>query len=136
MTQNQLVVAAAVLLASSLCQAQPKSAFACNLKIFQPEERKRWRESLDQVMSSVLVARELSNGHALQIDSSRASVVRVAEWVDLERKCCPFFDFQVDLHGEDGTVWLSLTGRGGVKQFIAMDFTSLQDKLAKGSRVK
>ena len=87
-------------------------------------------------MSSVIVARELSNGYALQIDTSRASMVTVAQWIDLERKCCPFFDFDVNMHGENGAVWLSLTGREGVKQFIAMDFTSLQDKLAKARAMK
>jgi hypothetical protein len=133
MIQKTLVL---VLICSCLCQAQSKAPFACNLKAFQPEERKQWRESLDQVMSSVLGARELTNGYALQIDTSRASLMKVAEWIALERKCCPFFDFQLDVHGEDGTSWLSLTGRDGVKDFIAMDFTSLHDKLAKARRPK
>jgi len=48
---------------------------------------------------------------------------------DLERKCCPFFDFELDLHGEDGGLWLILKGREGVKQFIQTDFTRLRDKL-------
>src|SRR5438132_4965036 len=125
MRHKSFIATALVLICTSLCQAQSNAAFACNLKAFQPEERKRWRESLDKVMSSVLVARELSNGYALQIDTSRASVAAVAEWVDLERRCCPFFDFEVNLHGENGALWLSLTGRDGVKQFIAMDFSSL-----------
>ncbi len=77
------------------------------------------------------IARELPDGYALQIDSRRVTLVQLAEWIDLERRCCPFFDFEVDLHGEDGTVWLSLKGREGVKQFIQQDFTGLHDKLRK-----
>jgi hypothetical protein len=80
-------------------------------------------------MPAVVSARERNDGYALQVDTKRVSLVEVAQWVDLERKCCPFFDFQFDLHGEDGGLWLSLTGREGVKQFIEMDFTRLRDKL-------
>lgn len=81
------------------------------------------------MMPAVVAARELNDGYALEIDSRQVSVVEVAQWVELERKCCPFFDFQLDLHGQDGGLWLSLKGRDGVKQFIEMDFTRLRGKL-------
>ena len=138
MTNNNLLLSALALISACACQAQPKPAgsdhanqpaFACNLKAFQPEERKRWRELVDQVRSAVVAVRELSDGYALHVNTTRTSVMQVAEWVDLERKCCPFFDFQVDLHGEDGGLWLSLKGREGVKQFIEMEFNSLREKL-------
>ena len=57
------------------------------------------------------------------------SVVDAAQWIDLERRCCPFFNFQLDLQGGDGMLRLSLAGREGVKQFITVDFRSLRDKL-------
>lgn len=108
--------------------------FACNLKAFQPEERKHWRMLIDEVIQSVTLARELSDGYALQIDHGSVSLVQLAAWIDLERKCCPFYDFAVDLHGEDGTVWLSLKGREGVKQFIRQDFTGLRNQLSSAAR--
>ena len=123
---------------SCVCQSpvQPASAenskpipFACNLKAFTPQQREQWKKLIDQLMPAVVSAREQNDGYALQIDTRKMSLVEVAEWADLERKCCPFFDFQLDLHGEDGGLWLSLTGREGVKQFIEMDFTRLRDKL-------
>ncbi len=74
-----------------------------------------------------MIRRELADGYAFQIKSNRVSVVEVAEWVDLERKYCPFFDFQVDLHGAEGALWLSLAGREGTKQFIEEEFRSWRD---------
>jgi hypothetical protein len=103
--------------------------FACNLKAFTPQQRAQWRKLLDQLTPAVLSARERNDGYALQVDTQKMSLVEAAQWVDLERKCCPFFDFQFDFHGEDGGLWLSLKGREGVKQFIEMDFTGLRDKL-------
>jgi hypothetical protein len=32
--------------------------------------------------------------------------------------CCPFFGFALEMEPEGGAVWLSLTGREGVKPFI------------------
>ena len=131
MTTYKLVVPALLLISAgaSLAQSKPAVPLACDLKAFQPEERKQWRTLLDQLTSAVLEARELKDGYALHVNTRRMSVVEVAKWVDLERKCCPFFDFQVDVHGDDGTLWLSLQGREGVKQFIVVDFRSLRDKL-------
>jgi hypothetical protein len=126
-----------VLLLIPACDAQATQAlFACNLKAFQPQEKIRWRKLIERVTSAVDSLRELNDGYALRVDPKRISVVEVAEWIDLERKCCPFFDFQLALHGEDGTLWLSLTGRDGVKQFIEMDFGSLRDKLPRREGTK
>ena len=47
---------------------------------------------------------------------------RVAEWVADERKCCPFFTFEIWVEGETGALRLSLKGREGVKPFIKMEF--------------
>src|SRR6266436_1230275 len=105
-----------------ICQSPPQPAgaensnpipFACNLKAFTPEQRAQWRKLIDQLMPAVVAARERNDGYSLQVDTKRISLVEVAQWVEFERKCCPFFDFQLDLHGEDGGLWLSLKGREG-----------------------
>ena len=139
MTNTRLFLPALLLLFAALAPADPapkQIPFACNLKAFQPAERARWRKLIEQVMSAVVAARELNDGYALQVDKGRVSLGQVAEWVDLERQCCPFFDFQVAVHGEDSSLWLSLTGREGVKQFIDADFSLLHDKLANAEKSK
>src|SRR5438309_9469827 len=95
---------------------------ACNLPPFQPAERTKWRALLDRVSSSITETRELSNGYALRIDTTKTTLVEVAQWVTLERKCCPFFEFRLRIHGQDGTLWLDLTGPPKVKEFIRDDF--------------
>ena len=133
MTTYKLFVPALLLIfaSASLAQSKPAAPLACDLKAFQPEERKHWRQLLDQLTAAVVEVRELSNGYALDINTRRMSVVEVAQWADLERKCCPFFNFQLDLHGDDGTLWLGLAGLEGVKDFIMLDFRSLREKLRK-----
>ena len=120
-----LSLAAGAGLKPGVLAAAGPSPVACNLKAFQPGERTRWRALLDEVIAAATAVKELNDGYSLRMDTGRVSLVKVAEWIALERKCCPFFDFQLDLHGEDGAVWLSLRGRDGVKQFIQQDFPKL-----------
>src|SRR2546421_13125941 len=94
------VVSALILAAAGVCPAEPAHAsqapFACNLKAFTPDQRVRWRQLIERFTGSVTEARELKDGYALRVNTAQATLVEVAEWIDLERKCCPFFDFQVD----------------------------------------
>ena len=41
----------------------------------------------------------------------------------MEHACCPFFDIAIRLERESGKLWLSLTGREGVKTFIKSEFS-------------
>jgi hypothetical protein len=45
-----------------------------------------------------------------------------AEWVSLERKCCPFLAFEIEQPKDQGPVWLRITGPEGVKAFIEEEF--------------
>ena|ERR1700693_1456947 len=98
-----------------------QSIFACNLKAFQPEERKTHDRLTAQLRSAAIARRELPDGYSFQMDPRKVSIAQVAEWTVLERKCCPFFDYQLDLHSEENTLWFTLTGREGVKRFIEME---------------
>ncbi len=77
----------------------------------------------------------MDDGYGFQVDSARISAVDLAEGIELWRKCCPFYEFQIDLRGEDGALWLSLRGRKGVKEYFPIDAPKLAAKLPKrGSR--
>jgi hypothetical protein len=58
------------------------------------------------------------------------SLAEAGAWIALERQCCPFFDFQVEVHPGDSGYVMSLKGRAGVKEFIRADFTGLRSKLS------
>src|SRR4051794_28038044 len=118
---------AGVALMCACAASDTVSPIACNLKAFVPQERAQWRQRLDQAMSAVTSKRPLPVGYSLKIDARKATFRDVAEWVELERKCCPFFTFKHRMQAEDGAVWLNLRGRRGVKEFIAAYFHTLFD---------
>jgi hypothetical protein len=112
-----------LILACAASSQDAPAPFACNLKVFQLEERKQHIKLSHEVMGAVLHRRDLPNGYAFDLDSTRVSLIELAEWVGREKKCCPFFDFQINFEGaNEGKLSLAVTGRAGVKQFIMEEF--------------
>jgi hypothetical protein len=66
--------------------------------------------------------RELPDGYAFQMDTKQIDTGQLVEWIELERRCCPFFGFEVLWDRKNGPVWLHLTGPEGVKDFILGEF--------------
>lgn len=100
----------------------PQSAFACNRLALTSEQRKRHFDELGPKLRSLKKnVRELPNGYEFEFLADSNTVQLVAEWAIGERACCPFFDIDMRLEREGGSLWLGLTGRDGVKQFIAAD---------------
>jgi len=62
--------------------------------------------------------RELAEGYAARLRPDPALFRQVAEWITLERRCCPFLGLGLNW-SEGDAVWLSLTGGPGVKAFLA-----------------
>jgi hypothetical protein len=94
--------------------------FACDPSALTPQSRKRHFDELDPALRARKNGiRELSNGFEFEFPSDAATFQLASEWVAGERLCCPFFE--IDLHVERGSLWLRLTGREGVKQFVQAD---------------
>jgi hypothetical protein len=107
---------------SALDAKRPESPFACNRLALSPEQRKRHFDELGPTLRSLKKSvRELPNGYEFEFPADPSTVQLVAEWAAGERACCPFFDIDMRLEREGGSLWLGLTGRGGVKQFIQAD---------------
>lgn len=111
--------------AAQMGSANTKSAespFACNRLALTAEQRKRHFDELGPRLRSLRKSvRELPNGYEFEFGPDTKTVELVAEWAVGERACCPFFDIDIRLEREGGPLWLVVTGREGVKQFIQAD---------------
>jgi hypothetical protein len=43
----------------------------------------------------------------------------LAEWIELERRCCPFLEFKIELPAAGASIVLHLSGGEGVKEFLS-----------------
>jgi hypothetical protein len=63
---------------------------------------------------------ETEKGYEFQCSPSDVSIAELADWVAAEGKCCPFFDFRIDLEGS--LQCLRRIGEEGVKLSIRTEF--------------
>lgn len=114
-----------LIFAALLAPLAAESPFACDRAALTPAVRKRHFDELSPALRERKQSiRELRDGFEFQFPSDAATLGLVSEWIANERLCCPFFDIDLHLDREHGSVWLRLTGREGVKQFIRSDFAS------------
>jgi hypothetical protein len=92
--------------------------FYCNIKALTPAEWARHKELSDKMRKAKSETIETAKGYEFQYSPKDVSFTELAEWAVAESKCCPFFDFHIDLEREGTLVCLRLTGSEGVKAFI------------------
>lgn len=100
------------------CMKKEPSPIACDMTAIAPEQRPQHMATIKRLFSLVEKMRELPDGYSFKLPNDSEVVLMAAEFISLERLCCPFFDFAIDIEREGGPFWLSLTGRQGVKPFI------------------
>jgi hypothetical protein len=99
-----------------------QARFYCNTKALNPEERARHKQLTDKLIAARKEILERESGYEFQYDPSDVSLAELAEWVVAESKCCPFFDFHIDLEHDGTLLCLRLTGEEGIKPFILAEF--------------
>jgi len=103
-------------------QTSNDNKFYCNVKALSPTERTQHRQLTDKLIAARKELVETPRGYEFQYSRSDVSVAEVAGWVTTEAKCCPFFNFHIDLEREGNLVCLGLTGEQGIKAFIRTEF--------------
>ena len=92
------------------------TAPACELGVFDAEQQRRHDELQRRFASVVEERRELPNGYTFRLRADAETFVGVAEWITLDRLCCPFMEFRLEWKG--GASRLSITGGDGVKEML------------------
>jgi len=118
-----LMLSMTVMSGTLMAESKRESPFACDRMALSAEARKRHFDELGPALRPLVKSvRELTNGYEFEFPFNADTYRLVTEWTGGEHLCCPFFDIELRLEREGGAFWLRLTGREGVKQFIAADF--------------
>jgi hypothetical protein len=96
--------------------------FYCNVKALGPAERASHKQLTDKLIAVRTEIVEMDKGYEFQFSPSTVTLAELADWVVAEGKCCPFFDFHIDLEREGKLLCLRLTGEEGSKAFIRAEF--------------
>ena len=99
-----------------------QNKFYCNSKALTAEERAHHKRLGDKLIRARKALVETEKGYEFQFSPSDVTLADLADWVTAESKCCPFFDFHIDLENQRKLICLRLTGEQGIKQFIREEF--------------
>lgn len=104
-----------------------ESPIACDLTALNPDERNRRQALFDALRRRTLRVDDAGEGFAFVFPYNAQSWKDAAEFVTLERRCCPFLEFTLVSAKEDGDTTLIISGRPGVKSFLrhALDLPDL-----------
>ena len=106
-------------------QALKESPIACDMSAIEAGRREQHIATGREVFQAVTEIRELPDGYAFRLPDEPDVLVKTAEFISLEKLCCPFLGFVIEVEAEGGPVWLRLTGREGVKAFIREEVSGL-----------
>lgn len=113
-------------MASNVTDARPPVGtdnlpVACDLSVFADAERERHEQDGLALFRQVQEVQALINGYAFRFDNERATLFSLCTFISNEQRCCPFFQFEIQVSPNHGPIWLRLTGDDGdaVKALIA-----------------
>jgi len=90
---------------------------ACDLTALEPDVRATHMAAAVQLLrGDAAEVTELPEGYAFRYRADQYD--RVVQFIANERRCCPFFTFNLAVAPAHGPLWLRITGGEGVKDFI------------------
>ena len=102
-----------------------QSPLACDMTAIAADQRPLHVANSRELFSRIEEFRELPDGYEFRLADNPALLTKLSEFVSLERLCCPFLRFAVEVEAAGGPVWLRLSGREGVKDFIREEISGL-----------
>jgi hypothetical protein len=103
-----------------MSSAQP---VACSLT--DPELRHRLEQLRTSLFSRTLAVNEDASGVTFTFDTTDTNVDALLNVVRLERQCCPFLHFRIEIAPQPGMLALHLGGNEEARAFINMMFVPL-----------
>jgi hypothetical protein len=101
-------------------QTMAEETIACLLS--EREMAARGELLAHELFPGVEAVEELADGYAYRFPGDEAWTANVLAFVAAERRCCPFFTFEVVFTPHRGPLWLRLRGSAAIKAFVRDQF--------------
>ena len=96
---------------------------ACVPNAVPADQQEYWVNTIaPKLYGAVLEIKELPNGWAWRLPSTSETLLLIAEDLNVERLCCPFVNYTLEIEPNQRPFWLRMTGGEGVKEFLRMGY--------------
>lgn len=89
---------------------------ACRLTSIALRERKE--TIIARLKELILATQKIENGYVFHFPGTDESFNQIMDFVKSERACCPFFQFDILVAADEGSIHLRLSGPRGAQEFI------------------
>lgn len=89
---------------------------ACDMTALTADERRRYDELRSRLTKGITRVESTATSFRLQIGDA-VPLADIAEWLGLERRCCPFLTITIAAQPDD-RVWVELGGSAAIKEFL------------------
>jgi len=91
---------------------------ACDLTTIPSSAREEHIVAAPLLFQTAQEVQELPNGYAFCFLNEPGKFMAIAKYIENERLCCSFFNFELEIKPNGGPLWLRLTGDEGVKDLL------------------
>lgn len=102
----------------------------CDLTVFTPDTRAELAASVPAMFEAAQKVQELADGYAFQFPNEPGMFMALANFVEHERQCCPFYHFVLEAEPGGGPFWLRLTGSEKIKEYMQIVWRDLPGAIA------
>ena len=103
----------------------------CDLTVFPAEKRAELAATVPGMFAAAQKVQELADGYAFQFPNEPGMFMALANFVEHERQCCPFYHFALAAEPGGGPFWLQITGGREVKEYMRSVWGDLEGAVAE-----
>lgn len=89
--------------------SESQHVIACDMTALTQEMRQRYDQLREFLAEAVEETKDCPAGYAFRYPSDAETCLRLAEFVTLERLCCPFLSVVITLDPNAGPLWMTFT---------------------------
>jgi hypothetical protein len=91
---------------------------ACTPEAIPAHLRERWMATGTQVFAAIEEVQELADGYRCRLPGDTDTFGKLTDYVSLDRFCCPFVHWTIEIEPNRGPLWLTMKGTQDVKALI------------------
>lgn len=104
-----------------VAEVQNQVPFACDMSALTPAQRAEHGDVMRGLFGAVSAVHAVEDGYRFVLSADDVTLERTGRFIALERRCCPFFTFRLDVPA-DAEPALEISGPTGVQPFIRAEF--------------